>query len=314
MIDLMGKRYYFFIFSMVLILAGIIGFIVNGVQLDIQFQGGTIVKIQMNDDEFDTNEIENVVSSAIDKKVSAQKSQTFNPEDPDNKIDILMLKVSGENTLKDYELNKLVEVLRNDYDVKTDAETEIQSVEPFIGAEMMKKAVQAAFIAALLIVLYIWWRFSVMSGLSAAITAIVALMHDAAVMFSVYTIFKIPLNESFVAAVLTILGYSMNDTIIIYDRIRENSSLMRKMPIKELVNKSVIQTLSRSINTVLTVLVCIITIYIFSSINNIQSLKDFSFPLMVGLASGGYSSIFIASPLWMMWRQSQAKKRVRRKA
>jgi preprotein translocase subunit SecF len=149
-----------------------------------------------------------------------------------------------------------------------------------------------------------------MSGLSAGVTSVIALLHDAAILLSVYTVFNIPLNESFIAAVLTILGYSMNDTIIIYDRIRENSSLLRKFPIGELVNKSILQTLARSINTVLTVLICIATIYIYASINNIESVKQFSFPLMVGIASGCYSSIFIASPLFVMWKESQAKRKI----
>ncbi len=104
----------------------------------------------------------------------------------------------------------------------------------------------------------------------------------------------------------------MNDTIIIYDRIRENSSLLRKVPIGELVNKSVVQTLNRSINTVVTVLICIITLYIFASLpsNNITSVKEFTLPLIVGIASGMYSSIFIASSLYVVWREREAKKKI----
>lgn len=310
MIDLMGKRKYFFALSLLLIFIGIVGFFVNGLQLDIQFQGGTIMQIEMNDGNFDTNEVEGIVSSAVNKKVTAQKLQTLNVDNQNDKIDLLMLKVSKENTLTGEELNKVVEVLKEKYNVKEDAQMQVQSVAPFMGKEMLGKGLKAALIASLLIVIYVWWRFSVMSGLPAAIMAIVALLHDALIMLSVYTVFRIPINESFVAAVLTILGYSLNDTIIIYDRIRENSTLLRKVPVDELVNKSVVQTLSRSINTVVTTLVCIISVYIFASINNIQSLKEFSLPLIVGLASGAYSSIFIASPLWMMWKKSNTYKKV----
>lgn len=153
-----------------------------------------------------------------------------------------------------------------------------------------------------------------MSGLSAGVMAVLALLHDAAIMLSVYTVFRIPLNDSFIAAVLTILGYSMNDTIIIYDRIRENSNLLRKVPIAELVNKSILQTLARSINTVVTVLICVTTVYVFAVYHNIKSIQDFSLPLIVGITSGCYSSIFIASPLWVMWRQSKSKKKVPSKA
>jgi preprotein translocase subunit SecF len=132
-------------------------------------------------------------------------------------------------------------------------------------------------------------------------------------MLAVYTIFKLPVNESFIAAVLTILGYSMNDTIIIYDRIRENSNQLRRMPIGELVNRSIIQTLNRSINTIVTVLICLISMLVFSLVYNITSITDFILPLIVGIVSGCYSSIFIASPLWILWKESKQKKKIKTK-
>jgi len=264
----------------------------------------------MADENFDTTKIESVIGSTINKKVVAQKLQTYNAKDVNDKIDLLMLKVSSENTLTDTEFNKVVEVLRSEFNVKPDAEMDVQSVQPFIGKEMMQNGLKAALIASVLIILYVWWRFSAMSGLSAAIMAIIALLHDALIMFSVYTIFRVPINESFVAAILTILGYSMNDTIIVYDRIRENSNLLRKSDVFELVNRSVLQTLTRSINTLLTTVICVLSVFVFASINNIASLKEFTLPLIVGLISGGYSSIFIAGPLWAMWKKSQAVKKI----
>ena len=307
--DIMGKRKYFFILSIVLILAGFIGLMVNGLNLDIQFQGGTLIQIQMNDENFEVSKAEAVASEVINKKITGQKLKTFNAEDKDKMIDILMLKVASQDALTGDELDKVIGAIRTEFNVES-GEIQVQSVQPSIGKEMLGNGLKAAALATLLIVLYVWWRFSVMSGLSAAMMAILALLHDAAIMFAVYTVFNIPLNESFIAAVLTILGYSMNDTIIIYDRIRENSKLMRKATTQELVNTSVIQTLSRSINTTLSTLICIVTVYVFASMNNIQSLREFTLPLIVGLTSGAYSSIFIASPLWMMWKQHKAKKRV----
>lgn len=309
MMDIMGKRKYFFILSIVLILAGFIGLMVNGLNLDIQFQGGTLIQIQMNDENFEVSKAEAVASEVINKKITGQKLKTFNAEDKDKMIDILMLKVASQDALTGDELDKVIGAIRTEFNVES-GEIQVQSVQPSIGKEMLGNGLKAAALATLLIVLYVWWRFSVMSGLSAAMMAILALLHDAAIMFAVYTVFNIPLNESFIAAVLTILGYSMNDTIIIYDRIRENSKLMRKATTQELVNTSVIQTLSRSINTTLSTLICIVTVYVFASMNNIQSLREFTLPLIVGLTSGAYSSIFIASPLWMMWKQHKAKKRV----
>jgi preprotein translocase subunit SecF len=112
-----------------------------------------------------------------------------------------------------------------------------------------------------------------------------------------------------VAAMLTIIGYSINDTVIIYDRVRENMKIYRKMPIRELVNKSVLQTISRSINTSITTLIAIMTLYVFSVIYNIESIKEFSLPMVVGIISGTYSTIFIASPLYMLWQERKLKKK-----
>lgn len=310
MLDLFGKRFYFFILSIVLVLAGLAGAAINGIQLDIQFQGGTLIQIEMNDNQYDIAKVESVVSNATGKKVTAQKMQTYNPKDVNNKINLLQLRVAKAETLTGEQLNAVVDTLKKEFNVKEDAQMQVRSVAPFMGKEMMQKGVLAAIIASILIIFYVWWRFSVMSGLSAAVFANLALIHDAMVMFTVYVLFKLPLNESFVAAVLVILGYSINDTIIIYDRIRENTRLTKKMTYAQLVNTSILQTLGRSINTTLTSIICIVTLYVFAYINNIQSIKEFSLPLIVGLVSGTYSTIFIASPLWAMWQQAKAKKKL----
>ena len=314
MIDLFSKRHVFFVISILIVLSGLIGLLVNGVQLDIQFQGGTLLQIEMSDDQYDVSKVESVIGSKIDKKVSAQKMQTYNAKDANSKINLLQLKVTKDDTLTGEQINTVVDTLKKEFNVKENAEMQVQNVAPFMGREMLEKGMLAALIASILIIVYVWWRFSVMSGLSAAIFANLALIHDAFVMFAVYTIFKLPLNESFVAAVLTILGFSINDTIVIYDRIRENTRLMKKMPYPQLVNTSVIQTMARSINTTVTVMICIITLYVFASINNIPSIKEFSLPLIVGLLSGTYSTIFIASPLWAMWQEAKIKRRVAAKA
>lgn len=312
MIDLMSKKNYFFGISIVIILAGIIGFIINGLNYDIQFQGGTIIQFEMSDDNFDANEIGSELRDMLNKKVTPQKLQTFNPKDEDEKINILMLKVPSDDTLTDTEINNVDKFLKENYGAKGIQQT--QSVQPFIASEIKKNGVKAVFVASLLIIFYIWWRFSTMSGLPAAIMALIALAHDALIMFSAYSIFKIPMNESFIAAVLTILGYSLNDTIVVYDRIRENSNRMRKAPVDELVNTSIIQSLNRTVNTSVTTLLAIIIVYVFAAANNIQSIKEFAFPLIIGLISGTYSSLFIASPLWMMWKQRQARERIVAKA
>lgn len=150
-----------------------------------------------------------------------------------------------------------------------------------------------------------------MHGFAAAITALVALVHDILVVFGMYTIFRLPLGEVFISALLTIIGYSLNDTIIIYDRIRENSKLMKKNTLEEIVNTSIMQSLTRTINTAATTLLTVATLYVFAAVNNITSLMDFALPLMVGFIAGVYSTVFIASPLWLMWRKSSMRKTLR---
>lgn len=307
MFDFYGKRYFCFAFSILILIGGVIGFIVHGgFNLDIQFKGGTVINIEMSDNKFDTTKIENAVTDHINKKVTAQKSET---PGADGKSSMYVLKLSVADELTTEDSSKIVNFLSSSgYSVKKDTTPEIDIISPAIGKELRNNALLAAFIASVLIILYIWWRFKAVSGLSAGVSGVIALFHDALVMLAVYTIFNIPLNESFIAAVLTILGYSMNDTVIIYDRVRENNRLLRKVPVPELVNKSIMQTLNRTINTSVTVMMSVIIVYGFAFYYGIESVKEFTFPLMIGLISGTYSSIFIACPLFVMWKERSAKK------
>ena len=314
MIDLIGKRKYFYILSAILILAGIAAYFINGVVLDIQFEGGTIIQVEMPNDDYDIAKAENIVKDTIGKSAIGQKMTSYNADGSKSKIYMLQLKIGSKEALAQDDRSKVIAALKQGMNLKQEAGVTVKSVEPFIGAEILNKGLLAVFWSSLLIIIYVWIRFKVMSGLSAGVMSVLALMHDVLIMLAVYLIFKIPLNESFIAAVLTVIGYSMNDTIIIYDRIRENSNLLRKTPIAELVNKSVVQTLNRSINTVVTVLICIITVFVFAAVNGIKSLEEFTLPLIVGIGSGMYSSIFIASSLFVDWKEHLVKKKIAMKA
>ena len=309
MVDLMGKSKYFFALSILIFIVGIVGLFVNGIQMDIQFQGGTIMQIEMPDDTFSNDRAEDIVMETIGKKATVMKSSTYNPENEADNINLMVLNIASDETLKDVERQNVLAALRTEFNIAEDANVTVNSVEPFIGDEIRTNSIYAILISSILIVLYVWLRFRTMHGLSAGVFAVVALLHDIFVMFAVYVLFKIPLNDSFVAAMLTIIGYSINDTVIIYDRVRENMKILRKMPIRELVNKSVIQTVSRSINTSITTLIAILTLYVFSVIYNIESIKEFTLPLVVGIISGVYSTIFIASPLYMIWQERKINKK-----
>ena len=309
MFDIIAKKRYFFALSIAVLLIGLVFLFINGVRLDIQFQGGTIIQIEVNDEDIDLEKAANIAEATVNKEVDAQKSQTIDVEEGDKRINLLVLNISNaEDTLTSEEQSKLIDAMRNEFDVPEDAEISVNSVEPFIGKEMLLRGVRAVIWASLLIVLYIWWRFKSM-GLSAGLMAIVALMHDAMVVFATYIIFKIPLDDGFIAVILTILGYSINDTIVIYDRIRENMKSMRKAGIGEIVNKSILQSMSRSINTNVCTFMSMVVVYIFAVVFNIESVRDFSLPLITGIISGCYSTICIAGPLWVVWKEYQLKRK-----
>lgn len=177
----------------------------------------------------------------------------------------------------------------------------------------MKDAVIAIILSLVFIVVYVWIRFSTLGGMAAGITAIIALIHDVLVVFFTFALFGIPLNDAFVAVALTIIGYSINDTIVLYDRIRENRKADERLEVVELVNASTTQTFARSINTSLTSGLCVLIILVASIVFHLSSIFEFSLPMFFGLVSGCYSSICIAGTLWAMWEKWKDKKEQRRK-
>lgn len=189
--------------------------------------------------------------------------------------------------------------------------TETYVVEPYIGAKALRNSKIAIILSIIFMTIYVWIRFSSLHGLTAGITAITALIHDVFVVFVTFVIFGIPLNDAFVAVILTIIGYSINDTIVLYDRIRENRKHEQKLSIVEQVNLGISQTLSRSINTSITTSICVLVILIAALIFQIGSITEFALPMFFGLISGCYSSVCIASILWAMWEKRTQGKRKR---
>jgi len=309
MFDFVGKKKYTMLLSGLIILAGIVAMVVRGgLNLDVQFRGGTRIEIEMENGDFDADKAGSVASDAIGKKVHGQKSSTLDANQDNKNVDFLVLTSSGK--LSNEERDIVIEKIKSQFNVKEEnGQMQVRDVDPSIGKELKNRGLLAVFVAAIMLLLYIWIRFNIMSGLLAGFTAVIALIHDIAIMVSVYAIFNIPVNDSFIAAVLTILGYSINDTIVIYDRIRENSRFSRKDTIDGLVNKSITQSMSRTINTTVTTVLCVLTIFLFAVYNGIGSIQEFTFPLLIGIVAGTYSSIFIASPLWVALRQREANKK-----
>lgn len=297
MIRFYKNRKIFFAISAFILLVGIIFMFVNGVKLSIQFKGGAILKYSY-EGEIEINEVAKLSSDLLDRIAEVQIT-----EDIATKTKKVVLNLSGNSGLSADEQEALNEALAEEFSENNMVLAESNVVEPFIGKTFLRKGIIAILISAVMIVVYVWRRFQKISGLSAGIAALIALFHDVIVVFFIFVIFRIPLNDSFIAVVLTIIGFSVNDTIVIYDRIRENRKLFPKMDVEELVDTSITQSMSRSINTTVATVISTIVLYIFAHLYDIESIKFFALPMAFGLISGCYSTICIAGPIWVMWQK-----------
>ena len=188
---------------------------------------------------------------------------------------------------------------------------ESSSVDATMGGKFFAKCMVAIALAAVLLILYVAFRFKKIGGLSAGVTALIALVHDVLLVYFAFVIFGFSINDIFIAVILTILGYSLNDTIVIYDRIRENRKLSpTKSPdaLPAIVNKSLNQTMTRSVLTSLTTFMALLVIYIVAAVYGISSVQSFALPMMVGTIVGCYSSLCIAAPLYTMWAVHKGEK------
>jgi len=297
MISFYKHRYTYFIISICLILAGVVAAFVNGIKLDIQFKGGAIFKYTYTGT-IDEEKAENVVELAVARTVNGQLQSNLGTQEQ-----MLILSLADNGALTSQEQEAVSAALGQAFPNSHLALSESLTVEPFLGARFFKNGMIAIGLSFLLVLVYVGFRFKNMGGLSAGTMAIIALIHDALIVTAAFIVFKIPINESFIAAILTIIGFSINDTIVIYDRIRENKHLYGdKISAEELVDKSITQSMMRSINTNAAVLVSIAVVYVFAQIYNIESIRSFALPMMFGTVSGCYSTICIAGPLWTMWQ------------
>lgn len=295
------KKYIFAIISGVITIAGIAGCFTKGVTLDTQFTGGAVLSYSVSN-EADTEKIESAVEKQTNRPVTVQIK-----EDNMTGLKRLSITFAGNAGMSPDEQKAITDAINSTSD-KVDAKlSETYVVEPYIGAKALRNAGLAIGLALLFIIVYVWIRFSAISGLSAGITAMIALFHDTMVVFFAFVLFGIPLNDAFVAVVLTIIGYSINDTIVIYDRIRENKKLDSKLSVVDLVDISTSQTLGRSLNTSLATTICVTVIMVASIYFQIESIIEFSLPMLFGVITGCYSSICVAGTLWAMWEKRKEK-------
>lgn len=274
--------------SIGVMIIGLVMALVSGVNLGIDFTGGTMMQFDIGR-EFNLEEIKEITS-----KFDLDEDIIYAGK---NKQEVI---IKTKKDLSNKERMEIFNEFKEKFGLEDSAFRQAQQFGPAVGQEIKNKAMLSIIIASVGMLIYITFRFTFKFG----VAAIIALIHDVLIVLSLYSILKIPVNNPFIAAMLTIVGYSINDTIVVFDRVRENVKFMKKASYFEIANKSIKQTLTRSINTSLTTLLVIGSLYIFG----VESIKEFSLPLLAGILTGTYSSIFIASPVWALWKNYEKRR------
>jgi preprotein translocase subunit SecF len=292
--NILGRRYFFFALSLIIIIPGLIILFTGGLPLSIDFTGGSLLEVSFANQAPEPAEIIALYEDANIRDVQVQTTDTgsyiIRSEFLDNEARDVVLSAMAENIVEPT-------VVRFD------------SVGPSIGQQVTARGAQAVGIASLLVVLFIAWSFrGVENAFRYGISAILAMLHDVAVIFSVTAfgglLFGWEIDSLFLTALLTVIGFSMQDSIVVFDRIRENATIYRRLDYETLVNHSIIQTLQRSINTqLMTVEFLLLALALFGGV----TLREFAVVLLVGLMSGTYSSICIAAPILVLWENKEWK-------
>ena len=287
MLKIVEKKKIWFSISTIIILIGIGFMVFKGLNLGIDFAGGTSVVFEFGGD-FNKAEVDEMVKDYAKDPLT-------------NTINDTQYEVKSKDFPND-KVTEFVKALKEKYDTMPEEDSEIivsqDEVGASIGKDLTKSSLIALAVAFVAMLIYIAIRFEFKFG----IAALTALIHDVLITLSVYSIFNISVNSPFIAAILTIIGYSINATIVIFDRIRENRKANRRADVNELANKSISQTMARSINTTLTTLFTIVAVFIF-----VPSVREFSFPIIIGILSGTYSSIVIAPSVWTLLEKKKKK-------
>ncbi len=302
MLNIIGKKNWYFLFSLVIILPGLISLFIWGLKLSIDFTGGSRMTF--------------VFPKTVNEQTVTDVKSVLTKE----QIEIVTVQTSGNQlSLRTKAINEkknaavITAIKKEVGDFKQDS---FETIGPIIGQEVTSNALKATLLSSFLIVLYIAWSFrSVPKPLSSwrfGICAIVALIHDVLLLLGIFSLlghfFNVEVDSLFVTALLTVVGFSVHDTIVVFDRIRENLRRTVGVPFPQLVNDSILQTLVRSLNTSLTAMLVLCTMLIFGG----ETLKWFIVALLIGIASGTYSSIFNASALLVLWDELDRKRRARK--
>lgn len=273
-----------------------------GVKLDINFSGGTRIAYSYTGDIADAD-IEATVKEIIDKSFTVSKSTSLTGDTATFEIALV-----GKDSVSAEDQENLTAKLDEKFKDNKIELYNSNSVSPTVAGSFFLKSLVAVLITAVLVVVYVGFRFRKIGGVSAAVTALCALVFDVLITFFTCVFFRLQIDSNYIAVVLTILGYSLNDTIVIYDRVRENARLMPGEEIGTIVNDSINTTLKRNIVTSLTTFMAIMTIVAVSELFGLSTLRTFAIPMAFGIVSGALSSLCIAGPLWVVWKRYRLKK------
>lgn len=301
-LDIYGKRKVFFIIPIVIAATALIVALIAGLEVDIEFKGGTLINYSYTGD-LDTAALKSAAEEFGYGTVNVTTGSALN-SDTNN----VTLSYASNAGLTADVLNEISSKLMEQFKGNELTRLSSQDVNPTSGMKFFVKCLVAVMFSFVLLVIYIAFRFKKIGGLSAGVFALVALMHDVVIVFASFIFFRLPIDANFMAVILTILGYSINNTIVTYDRIRENRTLYgKKVGLVELMNTSVTQTMTRSINTTITTAFAALAICVVAWLCGVESIISFAFPLLIGLVAGFYSSVFMSGSMWVSWQLHKEK-------
>lgn len=305
--DFVGKKKIWFLISLSLIVVIAIATVIRGVEIAIEFKGGTIISYAYEGDT-DIKSVQKDIEELLDTPVTIQEGESLATDSKSVSISF-----SYDEGLSAEKQESLTDLLTEKFPDSNIELLDSNDVDPTSGKEFFLKCAITSILAAVLIILYIAWRFKKISGWSAGVCAVVGLIHNLIFVFGTFVVVGYEIDSNFIAVILTILGYSVNDTIVVYDRIRENKQLMKNASLSELVNASTAQSMRRSLRTSITTVSTMVIVSIVAYIYGVSSILSFSIPMIVGMVAGTYSSLFIASPLWVWWNERKNAKKTNKK-
>ena len=302
-VNFVGLRKKFLVFSSCLMAAIVLCAVVFGVHLDTEFTGGAMITLSY-DGSFEMAQVQQTASDALENTgLTLQTGENVATGDQTLKISM-----PGTETVTTDQVEALLDSLNETYPDNNFAQLSLSNVSAAMGTKFLQKSLVAVLFALVLILVYIALRFKNIGGLTGGMMAVLALVNDLMVVFGTFVLLRTPLDGNFIAAMLTILGYSINDTVVVYDRIRENRALMgKKASFEELVNRSVNQSARRTLITTITTVMALGVLCIVAKLYGLDSIFTFAFPLMMGMISGVYTSLCVSTSAWMLWSERSPK-------